>query len=277
TTGKRSTWCRATWWSATTSRARAASSASRPRTPAAPQACTTARSPPAAAASCTRFTTMLKTGAEHLESLRDGRVVYIGSEKVDDVTTHPAFRNAAQSIAAIYDMKSRFFFEEKGERFSSYFLKAKTREDLAKRTELHRAIARMSHGLLGRSPDHVSSFVTGMAMNSDVFGKFSSNLNRYYEKMRREDLYGVYAVLPPQAARNPEFYQKQNIPVPSLRVVREDDDGLVISGMKMLATGAVFANELWIVNLLPLAPTQLAESVTCAIPTGTPGVTLWSR
>jgi 4-hydroxyphenylacetate 3-monooxygenase len=220
---------------------------------------------------------MLRTGAQHLESLRDGRVVYIGSERVDDVTTHPAFRNAARSIAAIYDMKSPFFFEEKGERFSSYFLKAKTREDLAKRTELHRAIARMSHGLLGRSPDHVSSFVTGMAMNSSVFGKYEKNLVAYYEKMRREDLYGVYAVLPPQAARNPDFYQKQNIPVPSLRVVREDDDGLVVSGMKMLATGAVFANELWIGNLLPLAPTQLAESVTCAIPTGTPGVTLWSR
>jgi 4-hydroxyphenylacetate 3-monooxygenase len=220
---------------------------------------------------------MLKTGAQHLESLRDGRVVYIGSERVDDVTTHPAFRNAAQSIAAIYDMKSRFFFEEKGERFGSHFLKAKTREDLAKRTELHRAIARMSHGLLGRSPDHVASFVTGMAMNPSVFGKYEKNLVAYYEKMRREDLYGVYAVLPPQAARNPEFYQSKNLPVPSLRVVREDDDGLVVSGMKMLATGAVFANELWIGNLLPLAPTQLAESVTCAIPAGTPGVTLWSR
>ena len=40
---------------------------------------------------------MLKTGSEHLEQLRDGRVVYIGSERVDDVTTHPAFRNGARS------------------------------------------------------------------------------------------------------------------------------------------------------------------------------------
>ena len=73
-------------------------------------------------------------------------------------------------------------------------------------------------------------------------------------------LYNLHldAVLPPQAARNPEFYQKQNLPVPSLRVVKEEDDGLVVSGMKMLATGAVFANEIWIGNLLPLAPTQLA-------------------
>src|SRR5688500_9057428 len=128
-----------------------------------------ARSRRAAAVSSTRSTTtMLKTGSEHLESLRDGRVVYIGSERVDDVTTHPAFRNGARSMAAIYDMKradTRYSFEEGGARYSSYFLKAKSKDDLLKRTELHRAIAAMSYGLLGRSPDHVASFVTGMAMN----------------------------------------------------------------------------------------------------------------
>ncbi len=223
---------------------------------------------------------MLKTGAEHLESLRDGRTVYIGSERVDDVTTHRAFRNGARSMAAIYDMKRadpRFSFQEGNEAYSAYFLKANSREDLEKRTALHRAIADMSYGLLGRSPDHVSSFVTGMAMNPGVFGKFEDNLKRYYEHMRREDVYGVYAVIPPQAARNPEFYVKQNIPVPTLRVVREDDRGVVVSGMKMLATGAVFANEIWIGNLIPLAPNQLPESITCAIPVNAPGVTLWSR
>jgi 4-hydroxyphenylacetate 3-monooxygenase len=223
---------------------------------------------------------MLKSGNEHLESLRDGRVVYIGAERVDDVTTHPAFRNAARSIAAIYDLKRTdpaYSYAEDGNRYSAYFLRAKSKDDLEQRTHLHRAIAATSYGLLGRSPDHVSSFVTGMAMNPSVFGQYAENLVRYYEHMRREDIYGVYAVLPPQAARNPEFYVKQNIPVPSLRVIREDDDGLVVSGMKMLATGAVFANEVWIGNLLPLAPTQLAESVTCAIPVNTPGVTLWSR
>jgi len=223
---------------------------------------------------------MLKTGAEHLKSLRDGRVVYIGGERVDDVTTHPAFRNGARSMAALYDLKAsspEFSFEEGGERYSAYFLRARSRDDLVRRTQLHRAIADLSHGLLGRSPDHVSSFVTGMATNPAVFGKFADNLTRYYEHMRREDVYGVYAVIPPQAARNPEYYVKQNLPIPTLRVVREDDDGVVISGMKMLATGAVFANEIWIGNLIPLAPNQLPESITCAIPVNAPGVTLWSR
>ena len=226
---------------------------------------------------------MLKTGKEHLDTLRDGRVVYIGEEKVTDVTTHAAFRNAAQSIAAMYDLKcapanrDAYSFEENGERYSSYFLRAKTQEDLVKRTKLHRAIAAMSHGLWGRSPDHVSAFVTGMSTNPSVFGQYAGNLLKYYEHMRKNDIYATYAVIPPQAARNPEFYARQNLPIPTLRVVREDDDGVVISGMKMLATGAVFANEIWIGNLIPLAPTQLAESITCAVPVNAQGLTLWSR
>src|SRR5947209_18640670 len=43
------------------------------------------------------------TGAEYLESLRDGREVYIYGERVEDVTRHPAFRNSARSIARLYD------------------------------------------------------------------------------------------------------------------------------------------------------------------------------
>src|SRR5579863_2625183 len=191
-------------------------------------------------------TIMLRTGAEHLERLRDGRVVYIGRERVGDVTAHPAFANAARTVAAIYDMKAdpanreTMSFEEDGGRYSMYFLRARGREDLRRRTAAHRMIAETTYGLLGRSPDHVSSFVTGMAMNPRVFeagGRpYADNLLAYYRHMRQNDIYAAYAVVPPAAARDPSFYQKQNLPVPSLKVVREEDDGVVVSGMKMLAT-----------------------------------------
>jgi hypothetical protein len=38
---------------------------------------------------------MLASGKEKLERMRDGRIVYVGAERVNDVTTHPAFRNGA--------------------------------------------------------------------------------------------------------------------------------------------------------------------------------------
>ena len=230
---------------------------------------------------------MLKTGAEHLESLRDGRVVYLGRERIDDVTRHPAFKNAANTIAALYDHKAKpenrdlMTFEEDGSRYSMWYLMPKSREDLEKRRQAHKRIADLTYGMLGRSMDHVSSFVTGMATMPQVFEAGAAgrgdNMLKYYEYMRANDTYAAYAVIPPQAARNPEFYEKQDLPIPTLRVVREDDDGVVIDGMKMLATGGILANDIWIGNLIPLAPTQVKESITCAIPVNAPGVTLWSR
>ncbi len=156
----------------------------------------------------------------------------------------------------------------------------KSRDDLQRRMLGHRRIADFTHGMFGRSPDHVASFITGMAMKPDELKPpyaHADNLLAYYRYARDNDLYVVYAVVPPQAARNPEFYQRQNIPVPTLRVVREDDSGVVISGMKMLATGAAFANEIWIGNVIPLAPDQKNEAITCAIPCNAPGLQLWSR
>jgi 4-hydroxyphenylacetate 3-monooxygenase len=120
---------------------------------------------------------MLLTGQEYLESIRDGRRVYVGSERVDDVTTHPAFRNAAHSFAMVYDRKRAaenravMTFEEDGETFSSYFLLPRNREDLQKRFETHRRIASWTHGLLGRSPDNFPSYVSGLVMDPAMFDR----------------------------------------------------------------------------------------------------------
>ena len=43
------------------------------------------------------------TGAEYIESLRDGREVYINGERVHDVTSHPSMRNSVRSLARLYD------------------------------------------------------------------------------------------------------------------------------------------------------------------------------
>src|SRR3989440_9783569 len=48
-------------------------------------------------------TTHPMTGKEYLESLRDGREIWIYGERVKDVTTHPASRNTARMIARLYD------------------------------------------------------------------------------------------------------------------------------------------------------------------------------
>src|SRR2546427_10507141 len=43
------------------------------------------------------------TGAEYLESLSDGREIWLYGVRVKDVTKHPGYRNTARMIARLYD------------------------------------------------------------------------------------------------------------------------------------------------------------------------------
>ena len=230
---------------------------------------------------------MLMRGKDKIERIRDGRTIYIGSEQVVDVPSHPAFKHGAETIAALYDLKADpaqrdlFSFEEDGERYSLYWLRCRTRDQLTRRMRCCKAIADATFGLIGRSPDHVAGIVTGLAMRpsvlDDIHPGFGGNLSRYYEFARSNDIYLSYAVTPPSGLRSTQIYPGQQRDDPSLKVVRDDDDGVVLSGMKMLATGAVFADEVWVGNLAPLDDKRLAESITCAVPLNSSGLSLWAR
>src|SRR5262249_51452892 len=132
-----------------------------------------------------RASAMLKDGREYLKGLRDGRVVYVGGERVDDVTTHPGFRNAARSYARIYDARFEsayreiLSYEDGGERYATYFLQPRSRADLEKRTKSCEVIAELTYGMMGRSPDFVGGYIAGAAMQPEVFNsganKFASH------------------------------------------------------------------------------------------------------
>jgi 4-hydroxyphenylacetate 3-monooxygenase len=47
---------------------------------------------------------VLRTGRDYIESLRDGREVWIDGEQVTDVATHPAFAPMVSVRARIYDL-----------------------------------------------------------------------------------------------------------------------------------------------------------------------------
>jgi 4-hydroxyphenylacetate 3-monooxygenase len=230
---------------------------------------------------------MLRDGRAYLESIRDGRRIFVGRERIGDATTHPAFAGMARTYAAFYDMKAdpanreALSYEEDGERFSMYYLRPRTQADLRRRSQAHRRIAEFSYGLLGRSPDAMAGNITGLAMNPGYLdsepGGSSANLMAIWQRMRREDVFATYAIVPPPSARNREYYQSAGLEQPALRVTAEDDAGVVLNGMKMLATGAVFANEVLIGNVMPLAPDQKREAITCVIPLNLPGLSLWTR
>jgi 4-hydroxyphenylacetate 3-monooxygenase len=230
---------------------------------------------------------VLVSGREKLERMRDGRAVYIGAERVDDVTSHPAFREGACTVAGLYDLKADpekrelFSFEEDGERISLYWLRCRDRDDLGRRMQCCKAIADATYGFIGRSPDQVSGLITGLAMNAGLLDRlhqgFGQNLLRYYDHARKNDLYLSFAVTPASGRKSADLFPNQQRDDPNLQVVAENDGGVTVSGMKMLATSAVYADEILIGNLTPIDDKLKSEAITAALPLNAPGVSLWSR
>ena len=54
------------------------------------------------------------TGGEYLDSLNDGREVWIYGKRVENIVEHPAFRNTARMIARLYDALHADHREKKG-------------------------------------------------------------------------------------------------------------------------------------------------------------------
>lgn len=121
----------------------------------------------------------MQDGAEHIQSLRAGRNVYLDGKLVDDVTTHVAYRNAVASAALLYDYEARpenielmTFMPQSGtRRVNRCWRMPRSYDELVQRREALQAWAQLSCGFMGRSPDHVASTVIGQYMGLEVFQK----------------------------------------------------------------------------------------------------------
>src|SRR5262249_18221140 len=188
----------------------------------------------------------LRTGADYLRSLDDGRAVFVDGDRVADVTRHPAFREAARSIARLYDIaaapenRERMTFPspKTGAPVLRAYQIPRNHADLRARRLFSETWAEATFGLMGRTPDHVAGFFCGYAAAPSVFAaggqKFADNVVAFYERMRDEHLYVSYAIVPPQIDRSNPAH-KQSDPTLYARVVKERDDGNVIARAQPLA------------------------------------------
>jgi 4-hydroxyphenylacetate 3-monooxygenase len=230
----------------------------------------------------------LRTGAEYLRSLNDGRQVFVDGERVADVTKHPAFREAARSVARLYDIAAEpsnrelmtFTSPRTGAPVLRCYQIPRTHADLRARRLFSEKWAEATFGLMGRSPDHVASFFTGYAAVPSVFAaagqKFADNVVAFYEKMRDEHLYLSYAIVPPQIDRSKPAH-KQTDPTLHAGVVKERDDGIVIAGAQQVATGGVLSDWIHLSCIHPLPPGDDNYANCVAIPVNAPGVKLIPR
>jgi len=114
-----------------------------------------------------------------------------------------------------------------------------------------------------------SLFVTGGQ-------KFAANVVACYEHMRDNHLYAAYAIVPPQIDRSKPAH-KQSDPTLYAGVVKERDDGIIISGAQQLATAGAIADLIHLSCIHPLQPGDENYANCLVVPVNAPGLKLYPR
>src|SRR5690625_3714586 len=151
------------------------------------------------------------TGKEYLESLKDNREIWINGEKVKDVTTHPAFRNAARSIARMYDAlhdeKTKSILTSETDTGNNgythkFFRYDKTKESLVETRDSIAEWAKLTYGQMGRSPDYKAAFLATLGADPDYYAPYEDNARFWYKEAQEKNWYFNHAIINPPVDRN---------------------------------------------------------------------------
>ena len=234
----------------------------------------------------TTVTPGARNGRQYLDSLVDGREVWLNGERVD-VTTHEAFAGLRGELARLYDLQHCpehrdamvFASPLTGNDVSYSYLAPRTIDELLAKRRNTEVWSRESWGQLARAPDFMANVLVGMYDSRDDLAKsnpdFAANVVRYYEYCRENDIALTHSIVDPQIDRMSNPGECSDL---ALRVVRETDAGIVVRGAKQLATLAPLANEILVYLSATFARREQQEFVSWfALPMDTAGLKILCR
>jgi two-component FAD-dependent monooxygenase len=222
------------------------------------------------------------TGEQYVNTLDDGREIYLYGERVKDVSSHPAFRNPVRMIARLYDAlhdpEKRPVLTKPTDTGSDgythrFFTTPYSAEDLVADQAAIAAWARMTYGWMGRSPDYKASFLGTLGANSEFYEPFAANARRWYAESQEAVLFWNHAIVHPPVDRNRPPDEVEDV---YIHAEEETDAGLIVSGAKVVATGSALAHHNFIAHYgLPVKKREFALVAT--VPMSAHGVKLICR
>ncbi len=222
-----------------------------------------------------------RSGNNYLTALRRLKAeVWLGGQRVEDPTTHPALVHCARSLASLYDMQMEHpeamtFRLDDGGRAGLSFIQPRNAEEVRKRSLMFRRWAEYSGGMLGRTPDYLNTSIAAMAAAWKFFAasdsRFGDNIQNYYREARKHDWCATHTLVNPKASRAAGWAGHSDADL-ALKIVERTNQGIIVSGARMLATLGPLAEELLVFPSTVLKeeasaePFALAFAINCNAP-----------
>ena len=215
-----------------------------------------------------------RTGKQYIDGLKERPpTLYMSGKQVKDPTTQPGLMGGIKTLARLYDLQHdpevgkdmTYESPTTGDQVGLSFLTPRTHEDLDRRREMMRNWAKITCGMMGRTPDFLNVSLMAMAGAGKYFGQnrpeVEKNIQDYYEMVREKDLVLTHTLVNIQRNRSGAATALDDSLDVALSVVKETDEGIIVHGARVLAT-------------LPIADEiAVYPARSHRLPTGAPGRT----
>jgi len=228
----------------------------------------------------------IRTGAQYIKALRDGRQVWHAGRRIDDVTVHSGFSGTIKTLADMYDKQHRPEFQDimtfvrDGERVSYSYLAPRNAENLSLKRRNIEFWAEQTFGQMGRYPEFVAELVIGLLDWTHVIEKsnkqWAENARAYYRYVSQNDLCLTHALTDQYYDRTKRVSEQED-PDLILHVVGETKEGPVVRGLRTLATLAPVSDEVLVYPNRPRDPDERDYAIAFAIPMNAPGLKIICR
>jgi aromatic ring hydroxylase len=231
----------------------------------------------------------MRNAQQYIESLRDGREVYIHGERVEDITMHPSLRKAIDHGALDYELDKRPELRdllvtkspETGNEIRRYFEIPRSAEDLLRRQELIGTTTRMDASWVVFMKEIGTDALNALNMICYQIDKkygtpYSSRVATYRRRLEEDDLSMAGAVTDAKGDRKLRP-SEQEMPYYYLKVKERRPGGVVVRGCKLHTTSSPITNELLVLPTRAMAASDKDYSIAFGIPVNTPGVKIISR
>ncbi|MDO7906377.1 4-hydroxyphenylacetate 3-hydroxylase N-terminal domain-containing protein [Paenibacillus sp. JX-17] len=227
-------------------------------------------------------------GQAFVESLMDGRNVWLQGERVENVGLHPAFEGTLSTIGRLFDMldhpdhqqKVGYIPEDGGRYAHSSFLLPRDAAQLEQRRHAFAVWAGDTYGAMSRLSDYARSRVTGWYGDREEIGRgvphFAGKMESYYREARDRDLFMTTALRDPQIDRS-KGLEDEHLAEHVLHVVSENEEGLVLRGAKMIATGAPYCHDFLVFPFHKVAEDKPGHAHAMIVPANLPGLHMVCR
>src|SRR5690625_4065124 len=120
-----------------------------------------------------------------------------------------------------------------------------TREELIETRDAIAEWAKLTYGQMGRSPDYKAAFLATLGADPDYYAPYEDNARFWYKEAQGSDWYFNHAIINPPVDRNKPLEAVKDV---FIKAEEETDEGIIVSGAKMVATGSALTYYNFVAN-----------------------------